>query len=178
MSLGLRFFSLLLNSYLTLECICIFRDLCSHMQYLQLTAHCTAHRMCSFHCLLSSSCCAMASASLPSTMSMFPELLPVSLHTWPWRAEQAPQYHDRVLCHVLDYPYLPQSSFLEGKLRLQGRCCQPGSWAGPGLPGGAGSCSSGAAPGSKGNGQSYRRWSGSQTGCFSFCGPKVSAKIL
>lgn len=124
MSLGLRFFSLLLNSYFTLECICIFRGLRFYMQYLQLTARCTAHCMWSFNCLLSSSCCARASTSLPSTMCMFPELLAGSLHTWPRRAEQAPRYHHRVLCHVLDYPYLPQSSFLEGKLRLQGSCCQ------------------------------------------------------
>lgn len=35
LSLGLRCFSFLLNSYFTLECICMFRDLHFHMQYLQ-----------------------------------------------------------------------------------------------------------------------------------------------
>lgn len=58
-----------------------------------------------------------------------------SLHTCPQRAEQAPRYHQRGLCHVLDCPFLPQSSFLEGKLRLQGSCCHPDSQAGPGCQG-------------------------------------------
>lgn len=145
------------------------------------TVNCSLHStsyVVLLYSLLCSSRCARASASLPNTTSVFPELLSGSLHTWPWRAEQTPRYHRRASCHVLDYPYLPQSSFLEGKLRLQGSCCQPGSWEGPGLPGGAGSLSNAAAPGSKGNGQSYRRRSGSQTGCFSLCGAESKHCLL